>query len=132
MFVHCLRVRPCHLAAFFRTALAIFGALLAVVHLVLAALRAAGLADLGAYAANLVGELRAAAHEGRRAPACLGAVTVQADALGHFRHVLLVKTRAGTVFAFLGALHARFNTGMELVVSHINFLLASKGRDGVY
>ena len=78
-----------HCAAFLGTPLAGIGTLLAVIRLVLAALRSAGVADFGADSAHLMGELRAATHVGRRPPARLGTVPVESDALGHFRYVAL-------------------------------------------
>ena len=76
---------------------------MAVVHLVLAALCAAGFTHFCAETADLVGELGAAAHERGCAPAGLSAIAVEPDAIGHFGHVALAEARIGAVLAFLGA-----------------------------
>jgi hypothetical protein len=52
-----MRSRACHLAAFLSAALALIGAALAVVHFVLPALSAAGFAEVGTDAADLLHEL---------------------------------------------------------------------------
>jgi hypothetical protein len=51
------RSRARHLTAFFRAALALVGAALAMVHLVLPTLSATGFADVGTDAADLLHEL---------------------------------------------------------------------------
>jgi hypothetical protein len=91
---------------------------LAVVRFVLAALCAAGFTDFRADATKLVRELRSAAHKGRRAPASLSTVAVQADTLRHLGHVPFLKARTGTVLALLGTRDAGFNTGTKFVMSH--------------
>src|ERR1041384_5916234 len=97
---------PRHLPAFFGAGAAGLGAALAVIHLVLPALRSARLADLRAHAAKVRGEARVARHEGGGEPAGLGAVAVKADAFGHHLHVALAEAGVSAVLAFLGAADA--------------------------
>jgi hypothetical protein len=65
-----------------------------------------------------VGEPRPAAHERRGAPTRLGAIAVQADALGHFGHVPLAQTGVRSVLALLGTLDTSSNAALEFVVRH--------------
>lgn len=109
---------PRHGAALFSAFFAGIGALLAVVQLVLAALRAACFADFRAETAYLMSELRATAHEGCRTKARLGAVAVEPDALRHFRHIAFLKARTGAMLAFLSTLNASCNARLEFVMSH--------------
>lgn len=99
-----------HLAAFLRAVPTRLSASLAVLRVMFLAFRTTRIADLGADAANFAGELRAATHEGRGTPTDFSTIPVEPDALGHHADILFAQTGVGTVFAFLRALHARFNT----------------------
>ena len=107
-----------HPPAFFGTLLACLGAPLAMIDLVLAALRAAGFANLRANAADILHKPRIPAHKGRSRPADLGAVFVQPNALGHFLHVLLAQAGVGTVLALLSTAYACFDAGLKLLMAH--------------
>jgi hypothetical protein len=114
---------PCrtgHPAAFFRTFLTSLGATLAVLNLVLRALRAAGIADFGAYPTDLVDEVRSAAHVSRRGPADRSAVLVKPKALGHLGNFALAQASVGAVLALLGTSHAGFDARLVLLMSHLD------------
>jgi hypothetical protein len=64
---------------------------------VLFALVAAGLADFGALAQQVLGVLRAAGQEAGGQGANVGAVAVEADAADHHFHVLLLQAGGGAV-----------------------------------
>jgi hypothetical protein len=89
-----------------------------MIHFVFAAFRTAGLADFSANAAEVLRKLRTAAHKCRRSPAGLGAITVEADALGHFADVRLAQTGIRAVLAFLGTCSASFDAGLMLLMGH--------------
>jgi hypothetical protein len=95
-----------------------FGAALAVFGFVFLALGGAGFTDVGANTAEFGGELRSAAHEGRRTPADFRAVSVEPDALGHFLDVWFAKAGAGAALTRLGTLHASLDAGCISVVGH--------------
>jgi hypothetical protein len=116
-----------HLAAFFGAALTGLCAALAVVMLVLFAFRAAGVTDFGADAADVAGELGTAAHIACGAPAHLGAVNVEADALRHHLHIFLAQARIRAMLAFLRAFHTRFDTRLIFQVTHFTLLFAVLG-----
>lgn len=109
--------RASHPTALLSAALAGFGALLAVVVLVLAALGCTGLTNFGADAANLLRELRTAAHERGGVPAHLGAVFIEPDALGHHGDILFAQAGVAAVFTRLGAADTGFDTAL-VVLSH--------------
>jgi hypothetical protein len=94
------------------------GAALAVVVVVLAAFGGAGVANLGTQQTELFREPRAAAHEAGAGPAHLSAVFVEADALGHHRHIVFVQTGVVAMFTRLSAFDAGVNTGLVIVVVH--------------
>src|SRR5262249_37360367 len=102
----------CHAAALLGAGPARLGATPAVILLVLGALRAAGVTDLRADAADVVHEVRPPAHVSRRRPADLGAITGQPNALGHLLHVGLVQAGVGTVLALLSAPDASVDAGL--------------------
>jgi hypothetical protein len=81
--------------------LARVSALLTVIGIVLAAFHAARLARLGAKAAEVLGELRTATHEGRCTPAEFGTVMIEPDAVCHLRYIALLKTCCSTMLACL-------------------------------
>lgn len=112
-----------HLPAFLRTTLARFGASLAVIGFMLLAFRTARIADFGAKTADVVSELRAAAHQGRRAPADFGTIAVETNALGHLLDITLAQTRVGTMLARLCTFDTSIDTGCILFVSHQKILL---------
>ena len=87
-------------------------------------------ADLGTNAADLCGEARAPAHEGRGRPTDGRAVAVEPDALGHHLHVGLTEASSGAVLALLGAALAGVDTGFEFVVSHDVPPQLSRSADG--
>jgi hypothetical protein len=113
-----LRGRAGHLTAFFRAALALIGAPLAVIDLMLAAFGAAGLAYFCTQPADILRKLRSPAHQRSRGPAKLSAVFVEANTLSHFADILLSKARVAAMFALLGASNARFNARLIVLVAH--------------
>jgi hypothetical protein len=86
-------MRSSHLTALFGAATAFLRAPSAVIHRVLRALGAARFANFGADAANVVHEMRTPAHECRRGPADVGAVAIQADAIGQSWRCLVRSSR---------------------------------------
>ena len=112
-----------HLATGFGAFAAGFSALLAVIHFVLRALRAAGIADLGAKLTGAFGELGAARHLARAMPAHVCAAPIEFNAAGHHFDVILVQTRSRTVFALYEAVVARLKAVLIFFVSHIPILL---------
>jgi hypothetical protein len=111
-------MRSGHLAALFGAATAFLRAPSAVIHRVLCALGAARFANFGADAANVVHETRTPAHECRRGPADVGAVAIQADAIGHLGDVSFAQASLRTVSAFLSAANARLDARLMLVMTH--------------
>lgn len=95
--------------------------------LVLRTLIAAGLANLSAELAKLLGEVAAARHVGCCHPANGCAVNVQRDASGHHLHVLFLKARGRAVVAGVGADIARLDASLIGLMSHDN-LLVHKGQ----
>ena len=89
-----------------------------MVHLMLSAFRAARFANLSTDTAQLVRELRSAAHEGRCAPTGFSAVTIEADAFRHLGYVAFLKTRALAVLARLGTLDAGCDATLKFLMSH--------------
>lgn len=113
----------CHAAAFVGTAAAGFGAPLAVIHLVVCALRGAGFADLRTDLTDRVHEAGTAAHERGGGPTNLRAIQIERDAAGHVGNVLLVQAGFGAVLALLGAAGAGVNTAGVFLVAHGVYLL---------
>lgn len=93
-----------------------------MVHPVLGAFLATGLADLGAQLAQLLGELAVARHVagGQAADCC--AVHVQRDTSRHHFDVLLLKAGGRTVVAGVCAAVAGFDASFVDLVSHENLL----------
>jgi hypothetical protein len=89
-----------------------------MVLMVLRAFQSAGITDFRTKAAQLMRELRAAAHKGCGSPAGLGAVTIQPDTFHHAGNVIFGEARRRAVFTNLGAAHAGFDTGLVFVVGH--------------
>src|SRR5205823_1670683 len=81
-------------------------------------LRAASVADVGTQAAQVVHEVRPAAHEGGGLPANRRAIAVQANTRGHPLHVRFAQAGIRAVLALLGTTDARLNTRMVLLVRH--------------
>jgi hypothetical protein len=100
---------PRHPPAFFGAVVAGARARLAMRHRVVAAFGAARFANFGTNAAQVHGELRAAAHQGCRRPADVGAVAVEPDAKGHLGDVNFPETGRAAVLAFLGTADACFD-----------------------
>jgi hypothetical protein len=117
------------LPAFVGAALAFIGAPLAVVDIVLSTFHAAGFADLGTNAANLLHELRATTHEARRRPTDRRAVFVEPNTLGHHGDIAFTQASLGTVLAFLGASNASIDTRLVLLVGHGYLLNLKKEKD---
>lgn len=92
----------------------------AVVVLVLAAFRAAGIAHFGAQTAELVSELRIPAHPAGCCPADLGTIAVQANARSHHGHIRVVKTGRRAVFTLLGTTYAGLDTFVKLLMGLTN------------
>lgn len=86
--------------------------------LVLAALITAGIADFGTELTNVVRQSRPPTHPRRCCPADFGAVSVEADALGHRGNIRFFETRIRAMFAFLGTSDARLDAGLVFLVSH--------------
>lgn len=107
-----------HLAALVRAAVAFHRTSLAMSGLVLFALRAAGLANLRTQTADFLGKLRSPAHRCRSGPAHFGAVSIQANAIGHLGNRLFDQACGGAVLTRLGALDTCFDASGVLVPSH--------------
>lgn len=89
-----------------------------MIHLVPITLGGARIADDGAELAELHGETAVAAHQSGGEAADVGAVAVEADALGHHSHVLLRQTGIRTMLAGLRAGIARLDTVEMVFVAH--------------
>lgn len=102
-----------------------FGAPPAVLGFMFRAFRAASLANFGANAAEIGGELRTTAHEGRGPPADFGTVSIESHTFRHFLHVVLTKASVGAVLARLRAHHAGLDAGRISFMSHcvLSFVL---------
>ncbi len=114
------------MTAFLGTVPARLGTTLAVVLGMLGAFLGAGIANLGANAADLVDERRAAAHEGDAQTAHFGAVKTHPRAIGHAS-----QTSVGAVVTLLGTLTASSDTGLVLLMRHDLLLLGNSGRLGL-
>src|SRR3954466_15860745 len=108
-----------HLPALLGAAAARLRAPLAVLGLVLAALRGASFARLGTGAADGRGRGRAAGHVAGADPAQLGTVAAGADAPGHLG---LADAGVAAVLAFLRTGDAGFDAALELRVGHVDLL----------
>ena len=107
-----------HLATGLRAVAAGFGAFLAMIHPVIRALLAAGLADLGTKLANTFGEHRTAGHFPHRKRADLGATPIERDAANHHLDVFLAQTGGRAVLARLHALVTGVDAGFVYFVRH--------------
>ena len=97
-------------------------AVLAVLCLVLAAFFTAAAADLGAGAAEFLGDLAAAGHGRRSQEAGLCAIHVERDAARHRLNVLLLQAGSRAVITGCGAFVARRYAAGEVLVGHISLL----------
>ena len=102
-----------------------FGAFFAMLHGVLCALVTAGLADVGAHAANGFCMSAAPSHRTDGGRTDRGTVHVKGDALRHRLDVLLLQTRGCTVIACDIAGIASFDARIELLVRHLIFPLVT-------
>ncbi len=84
--------------------------------LVLPAFVAAGLADFGTHAADVVGELRTAAHKAGRRPAHDRTVVIEMNAAGNVRDVRFAEAGRLAVLASAGTADARLDAGVEFVM----------------
>ena len=107
-----------HVAALFGTFAARLGTPLAVFDLMLLALGPAGVTNIGALAAKIMGELRPSAHPFDGPGANVRAISVESDTVGHHLDVLLAETRRGTMLAFLRTLDAGCDAGLKLLMRH--------------
>jgi hypothetical protein len=112
-----------HAMAFFGAPLASRSAFLAVASLMLAALIAAGLANVGAELANLFGEFTAACHVGGRHAADLRAIHVERNTACHHLDILFLQAGCCAMVASNGAGVACIDAGLELLKSHGNPLI---------
>ena len=127
-----LNARTGHVTAFFGALPARLGAPLAVFDLMLLALGPAGVTNIGALAAKIMGELRPSAHPFDGPGADVRAVSVESDTFGHFLHVLLIETSRGTMLAFLGTLDAGCDAGLKLLMGHRTTLLCKREFDSAH
>lgn len=102
--------------AFLGTALAGLCAFLAVSDLMLCALIAAGLADIGAKLANLLCELTATRHVSSSHPANFRAIHVERNAPGHHFHVLFLKAGHSAVVTCSSTVITCSDTGLKFLV----------------
>jgi hypothetical protein len=89
-----------------------------MIHFMLATLSAARLTDFSTYAANLMCELRSAAHECRCTPAGLSTIAIEPDAIRHLGHVAFLKACIGAMLARLGTLDTGRDAALKFVMSH--------------
>ena len=102
-----------HGAACFGAGVAVAGAGLAMVMVVLGAFVAAALADIGAQRADGLGMFAATCHGGGCKVAQRGAVHVERNAARHHLHVVFLQASAGAVVAGDGAGVAGCDAGGE-------------------
>ena len=110
--------RTRHLPTLLRAAPTGVGAPLAVVHFVLRAFDAAGIADFRAKPTNLVREARTTAHKRCGTPTNLRAIAVEANARRHRGDIPFAETGVRAVSAFLRAADAGFDAGLMLLMWH--------------
>jgi len=89
-----------------------------MIHLVLGALRAAGVANLGTKLAHAVREIRATGHFTFCVSADVGATAVEFDTTGHHLHVLFVKAGRRAMFAGYRAIVAGLDAILVIVGGH--------------
>ena len=99
-----------HFATDFGAFAAGFGAFLAMIHFVLRAFFAAGVADFGAKLAGAFDEVGTARHLPHAVPAHICATAIQFDAARHHFDVILVQAGRRAMFASDEAFVAGFNT----------------------
>jgi hypothetical protein len=104
------------LSAFDGTSLALVRAPLAMVHVMLPAFCTTRFANVGTDGADLLHEIRAAAHVGSREKANLRAIVVHPNTIGHFGYVCFVQAGICTMLAFL----CTPQTGID---THLVFLM---------
>jgi hypothetical protein len=107
-----------HASALFRAALAFIGAALTVIHFVLATFNTTGFANVSTDAADLLHELRTAAHVGSRRKADLGAISIKPDTFRHFCDISFAEAGVGAMLAFLRAPQTSVDAGLVLLVGH--------------
>jgi hypothetical protein len=115
---------PGHLATLFSASTAFFRTATAMLRFVLGAFGAAGVADVGAHAAEIVRKIRTAAHQRRRRPTDFRTITVQPNTFGHHLDVGFAQACGGAMFASLGAAATGFDAGTKLLVTHNGLLLS--------
>lgn len=113
----------CHLAHFpagLRAPATRLGTFAAVIHVsgVFFALSSAGLADVGAKLANLLGELTTARHEANGRVTDLRAIAVETNALRHHFDVLLAQAGVGAMVAGYCAFLASLDAILVLLMCH--------------
>ena len=107
-----------HLAARIGAPAARLGAALAMVHLVLGAFLAAGLAHVCAQCADLLGKLARACHRPCGVTTQRGAVKVETYAAGKSSNILFCEARRRAVIARIGAAFARLDAVGILFMGH--------------
>jgi hypothetical protein len=107
-----------HLPTLVRATVARLGTSLAVFSFVLVALCATRVANVGTETAKFRGKLRIATHESCGIPTDRSAISIQANAFGHFFHIVFAQTGVSAMLALLGALNAGFNACSKFVVCH--------------
>jgi hypothetical protein len=115
-----------HFLALFGATLALPGARLTVLVVVLAAFLGARMTSFRANRANIRGERRIRRHQQRRRSADDRAIAIQLDATRHHANIFFVQTLRGAMRAFVGAVIARLNAIDIFFVSHnVPFVSAS-------
>ena len=107
-----------HVAAGFGAGFAGLGAIVAMLHAVLGAFRAADIADLRAQGADPGREFRAARHLASGEGADFGATSIKLDAARHHVDVGLRETGGGAAFAGFDATVADLDAGVKGEVVH--------------
>jgi hypothetical protein len=88
----------------------------------LAALSATGFANVGAKIAELLHELRTAAHKSCGRKADVGTVSVKADAFGHLGYIALIQASVRTMLALLSTPQTRIDASLALLMGHDGLL----------
>ena len=111
-----------HFSALFSALMTGFGTLLAMRHLVFGTFIPTGLADLSAECADRFGVGATPGHGSCSKCTNLGAIHIQGDALDHHLDVGFVQTGSSAMVTGDGTGVASFNTGVELLMRHGDFL----------
>lgn len=111
-------MRTCHSATLLGAAAALVGTPVAMLRLMLGTFGAAGVADFGAHATDVMCTLRSAAHVAGCRPTDLSAITIQPNAIGHHGDVVFAQARGGAVLALLGATDTGFDARTRFLVTH--------------